>query len=116
MVDHRLRLAHLDDGLLHTVLVSPRTLLDWGRDMTAMNAAIFIQPKASGALIENNRMQGPGFGSWVDGAADVSLMESEDAYYYDERVAKLQVLLEEVTRAKPGSPVSAKPKAYRPLS
>ncbi|GGK70466.1 diacylglycerol/lipid kinase family protein [Ornithinimicrobium pekingense] len=23
--------AHLDDGLLHTVLVSPRTLLDWGR-------------------------------------------------------------------------------------
>ena len=23
--------AHLDDGVLHTVLVSPRTLLDWGR-------------------------------------------------------------------------------------
>lgn len=27
-----------------------------------------------------------------------------DAYYYDDQVAKLQVLLEEVTRARPGSP------------
>ena len=50
------------------------TLLDWGRDMTAMNAAIFIQPKARGAVIKNNRMQGPGFGIWVDGTADVSLI------------------------------------------
>ncbi len=56
------------------VTVEGCTLLDWGRDMTAMNAAIFIQPKARGAVIKNNRMQGPGFGIWVDGTADVSLI------------------------------------------
>ncbi len=65
------------NGLLISVpdvTVEGCTLLDWGRDMTAMNSAIFIQPKARGALIKNNRMQGPGFGIWVDGAADVSLI------------------------------------------
>lgn len=31
-------------------------------------------------------------------------MSSTDPYFYDDRVAKLQVLLEEVTRARPGSP------------
>jgi nitrous oxidase accessory protein len=56
------------------VTIEGCTLLDWGRDMTAMNAAVFIQPKAHGALIKNNRMQGPGFGIWVDGTADVSLI------------------------------------------
>ena len=49
------------------VTVEGCTLLDWGRDMTAMNAAIFIQPKARGAVIKNNRMQGPGFGIWSGG-------------------------------------------------
>lgn len=58
------------------VTVEGCTLLDWGRDLTAMNAAVFILPKARGALIKNNRMQGPGFGIWVDGAADVSLISN----------------------------------------
>jgi len=50
------------------------TFLDWGRDLTAMNAAVFLQPKARGAVIKDNRMQGPGFGIWVDGTPDVSLI------------------------------------------
>jgi nitrous oxidase accessory protein len=56
------------------VTVEGCTLLDWGRDLTAMNAAVFIQPKARGAVIKDNRLQGPGFGIWVDGTADVSLL------------------------------------------
>jgi len=56
------------------VTVEGCTLLDWGRNLTAMNAAVFIQPKARGAVIKGNRMQGPGFGIWVDGTADVSLI------------------------------------------
>ncbi len=56
------------------VTIEGCTLLDWGRDMTAMNAAVFIQPKARGAVIKDNRMQGPGFGIWVDGTVDVSLI------------------------------------------
>lgn len=67
----------LGNGLLISapdVTLEGCTLLDWGRDMTAMNAAVFIQPKAHGAIIKDNRLQGPGFGIWVDGAADVSLL------------------------------------------
>lgn len=67
----------LGNGLLISapdVTLEGCTLLDWGRDMTAMNAAVFIQPKARGAIIKDNRLQGPGFGIWVDGATDVSLL------------------------------------------
>ncbi|MGX9555373.1 MULTISPECIES: nitrous oxide reductase family maturation protein NosD [Pseudomonas] len=53
------------------------TLRDWGRDMTAMNSAIFIGPKARGAVIRNNRMKGPGFGIWVDSTHDVSLIDND---------------------------------------
>lgn len=56
------------------VTIEGCTLLDWGRDMTAMNAAVFIQPKARGAVIKNNHLEGAGFGIWVDGTADVRLL------------------------------------------
>ncbi|MDY7565241.1 nitrous oxide reductase family maturation protein NosD [Pseudomonas sp. RTC3] len=52
------------------------TFLDWGHDLTAMNAAVFIQPKASGAVIKGNRLHGQGFGIWVDGTQDVSLIDN----------------------------------------
>lgn len=56
------------------VTVDGCTLLDWGRDLTDMNAAIFIQPKAQRVVIRNNQLRGPGFGIWVDGSKDVSLL------------------------------------------
>ena len=56
------------------VSVQGCTFLDWGRDLTAMNAGIFIQPQAQRTLLRDNRLQGPGFGIWVDGTADVSLI------------------------------------------
>ncbi|MBN3862670.1 nitrous oxide reductase family maturation protein NosD [Pseudomonas frederiksbergensis] len=52
------------------------TFLDWGHDLTAMNAAVFLQPKARGAVIKDNRMQGQGFGIWVDGTQDASLIDN----------------------------------------
>lgn len=52
------------------------TFLDWGHDLTAMNAAVFIQPNAGQAVIRDNRMQGQGFGIWVDGAQDVRLIDN----------------------------------------
>ncbi|VVQ10888.1 putative ABC transporter binding protein NosD [Pseudomonas fluorescens] len=59
------------------VRVEGCTLLDSGRDMTAMNSAIFIGPKALRAVIGHNRMKGPGFGIWVDGTRDVSLIGND---------------------------------------
>ena len=70
----------LGNGLLISaadVTVEGCTFLDWGHDLTAMNAAIFIQPKAHGALIKNNRLRGQGFGVWVDGTADVSVIDNQ---------------------------------------
>ncbi|SDU92643.1 nitrous oxidase accessory protein [Pseudomonas mucidolens] len=58
------------------VSVEGCSFLDWGHDLTAMNAAIFIQPKAQRAVIKDNRMRGQGFGIWVDGTADVSLLDN----------------------------------------
>lgn len=52
------------------------TFLDWGHDLTAMNSAVFLQPKARGAVIRGNRMQGQGFGIWVDSTRDVSLIDN----------------------------------------
>lgn len=52
------------------------TFLDWGHDLTAMNAAVFLQPQARGAVIKGNRLQGQGFGIWVDGTQDASLIDN----------------------------------------
>lgn len=41
-------------------------LRNWGRNLTDMNAAIFIEPNANDTVIRNNRLQGPGFGIWAD--------------------------------------------------
>lgn len=38
------------------------TFVDWGHDLTAMNAAVFLQPKAHGAVIKGNRLQGQEIG------------------------------------------------------
>ncbi|OOG11213.1 nitrous oxide reductase family maturation protein NosD [Pseudomonas sp. C9] len=58
------------------VVIEGCTFLDWGHDLTAMNAAVFIQPKARGVVIKGNRMQGQGFGIWVDGTQDASLIDN----------------------------------------
>ncbi|MFI8466222.1 nitrous oxide reductase family maturation protein NosD [Stutzerimonas stutzeri] len=59
------------------VVVDGCTLRDWGSDLTAMDSAVFVLPAARRALIRNNRMQGPGFGVFVDGAADVQVIGNE---------------------------------------
>lgn len=56
------------------VTIEGCTLLDWGRDLTVMNAAVFIGRKAHRASVKDNRLQGPGFGIWVDGTHEVSLI------------------------------------------
>nr|WP_313053909.1 nitrous oxide reductase family maturation protein NosD [Pseudomonas lopnurensis] len=55
------------------VTVEGCTLLDWGRDLTEMNSAVFIGSGAHGAVIRDNHLEGPGFGIWVDGSRDVEL-------------------------------------------
>ncbi|KJH80174.1 nitrous oxide reductase family maturation protein NosD [Pseudomonas sp. KSR10] len=56
------------------VSVEGCALRNWGHNLTDLNSAVFIGPKAHGAVIEDNRMQGPGSGVWVDSTHDVSLI------------------------------------------
>lgn len=41
-------------------------LRESGRDLTHMNAAIFLEPTANGTVIRNNYLQGAGFGIWTE--------------------------------------------------
>jgi len=42
----------------------------WGADLSTLDAGIFVEPAASAVQIEGNRLQGDGFGIWLDGVAD----------------------------------------------
>ncbi|WLQ16311.1 nitrous oxide reductase family maturation protein NosD [Hahella aquimaris] len=46
---------------------------NWGRNLTNLDAGIFIERQASGAVVENVRLSGPGFGVWVDATPNVIL-------------------------------------------
>src|SRR5690606_29229903 len=49
------------------------TIRNWGRNLTDMNAGIFIERQAVGAVVENNNLSGPGFGIWLDATKDVTV-------------------------------------------
>lgn len=49
-------------------------ILDWGRDLTAMDAGVHIARAASNVVVRDNRLSGPGFGLWVDRSQNVSLI------------------------------------------
>src|SRR5690606_13491658 len=42
-----------------------------GRDLPNMNAGIFVEPTANGAVIRNHDLRGAGFGIWVELNRDV---------------------------------------------
>ena len=52
------------------VTIEGCTLRNWGSNLTDMNAGIFVEPSATGAILRNNDLRGPSFGIWLDGARD----------------------------------------------
>ncbi|WP_102798858.1 nitrous oxide reductase family maturation protein NosD [Bowmanella denitrificans] len=60
-----------------------------GHDLTAMDAAIFIQHQANAAVVANNHIVGSGFGIWVDGSKDVQIhhnvIEGDDSLRSQDR-------------------------------
>jgi len=48
------------------VTIEGCTLSNWGRNLTDMDAAIFVEPSATDVVLRNNHLQGPGFGIWSD--------------------------------------------------
>ncbi|WP_079201944.1 nitrous oxide reductase family maturation protein NosD [Pseudomonas sp. CC6-YY-74] len=53
------------------------TLRNWGQDLTALNSGVFIERQASGAQVRDSQLSGPGFGIWVDGTPNVSVLNNQ---------------------------------------
>ncbi len=52
------------------------TVRNAGRNLTEMNAAIFIMPGADGAIVRGNHVISPGFGIFSDSARDVRILDN----------------------------------------
>lgn len=60
------------------VTITGCTILDWGNNLTAMNAGIFVEKQAANVRIEHNELRGDSFGIWIDG--------SQNAHIYHNRI------------------------------
>lgn len=61
------------DILAEEVTFSGCDARNWGDDLNELDAGIFIAPEARGAVVEDNRLQGPAFGIWLDGTPGVTV-------------------------------------------
>ncbi len=58
------------------VTVRNLTIRNSGRDLTAMNAGIYVEKGVDGAVIENNRIQDILFGVYLDGPQHVQVLDN----------------------------------------
>lgn len=58
------------------VVVRDLTIRGSGRRLTPMNAGVFIEGKASGAVVEHNRILDALFGVYIDGASQVKVLDN----------------------------------------
>lgn len=49
---------------------------NWGSDLNELDAGIFIAGEAKGAVVADNRLQGPAFGVWLDATPDVTVRDN----------------------------------------
>ncbi len=62
------------------VLDAPRIVLEgvtienWGANLTDMDAGIFVEESATGSVIRDSRLTGPGFGIWLDAVTGVKVL------------------------------------------
>jgi len=61
------------DILAEGVTFSGCTVRNWGKDLNELDAGIFVAREASGSVVEDNRLQGPAFGVWLDATPDVTV-------------------------------------------
>lgn len=69
--------GHLIEIKALDVTIENCTLLDWGANLTDLDAGVFIHPQAQRATLRGNRLRGPGFGIWIDQASDVSVIGND---------------------------------------
>lgn len=52
-------------------------LRNWGRNLTELDSAIFVEKAAEGAVIRGNTLRGPGFGIWLDATQRVQVLDND---------------------------------------
>lgn len=58
------------------VVVDGVTIKNWGGNLTAMDSGIFITPEATASVVKNSRLEGPGFGIFLDGVHDAVIEDN----------------------------------------
>ncbi|PRY73113.1 nitrous oxide reductase family maturation protein NosD [Halomonas ventosae] len=52
------------------------TIENWGANLTDMDAGLFVEASATGSVIRDSRLTGPGFGIWLDAVAEVQVRDN----------------------------------------
>ncbi|WP_282040551.1 nitrous oxide reductase family maturation protein NosD [Halomonas alimentaria] len=58
------------------IMIEGVTIENWGANLTDMDAGIFIEESAGGSVIRDSRLEGPGFGLWLDAVSDVQVLDN----------------------------------------
>ncbi|MBB3190318.1 nitrous oxide reductase family maturation protein NosD [Halomonas cerina] len=58
------------------IVLEGLTIENWGADLTAMDAGIFVAESATGSVIRDSRLEGPGFGIWLDAVSEVEVLDN----------------------------------------
>ncbi|CAD5107155.1 nitrous oxide reductase family maturation protein NosD [Zestomonas carbonaria] len=49
---------------------------NWGRNLTDLDSAIFVEKTATGAVLRGNDLRGPGFGIWLDATQGARVLDN----------------------------------------
>lgn len=58
------------------VTVTDLRIVNWGKDLTAMNAGIFVNKPADNTRLSRLELKGDGFGVWVDAATNIKISDN----------------------------------------
>ncbi|APE30765.1 copper-binding protein [Halomonas aestuarii] len=51
-------------------------IINWGQNLTELDAGIFVTDQGADSMIRNNRIEGPGFGIWLDAVRGVRVIDN----------------------------------------
>ncbi|WOH39616.1 nitrous oxide reductase family maturation protein NosD [Thalassotalea fonticola] len=58
------------------ITIEDLTIINWGDDLTEQNSGIYSDKKAENILIQNNQLQGSGFGIWLQKAEHIKVLNN----------------------------------------
>lgn len=58
------------------ITIEDLTIINWGDDLTEQNSGIYSVQKANNLLIQNNQLEGSGFGIWLQKAQHIKVLNN----------------------------------------